>query len=172
VPRPVKCCRIENFPGTTYFKPAGIPIRELEEISLSPVEIEALRWKEIENLDQEQGAEKMRISRPTFQRILASARYKIADALIKGKAIRIEGGNFEIAARRFVCAKGHQWDVPFQTAIDNPPSECPTCQTSQIQPLHPLSVGCAQPGRRTCCGRKREPSRQNQEPGCKRQPQI
>jgi predicted DNA-binding protein (UPF0251 family) len=102
MPRPEKCRRIENYPGVTYFKPAGIPIRDLEEISLSPVEIEALRWKEIENLDQEGGAQKMNISRPTFQRILASARYKIADALIKGKAIRIEGGNFEIAARRFV----------------------------------------------------------------------
>jgi predicted DNA-binding protein (UPF0251 family) len=168
MPRPEKCRRIENYPGVTYFKPAGIPIRDLEEISLSPVEIEALRWKEIENLDQEGGAQKMNISRPTFQRILASARYKIADALIKGKAIRIEGGNFEIAARRFVCKNSHEWDVPFQTAIDNPPRECPTCQIPELQPLRPLGEGCAQPAQVRCCGRKIEPSRQNGREECQK----
>jgi predicted DNA-binding protein (UPF0251 family) len=80
MPRPVKCRRIENVPGATYFKPAGIPISDLEEISLSTDEIEALRLKEIEGLEQEEGAARMNISRPTFQRILASARYKAADA--------------------------------------------------------------------------------------------
>jgi uncharacterized protein len=154
MPRPEKCRRIEQYPEATYYKPAGIPLRSLEEISLSLVEIEALRWKEIENLDQEAGAEKMNISRPTFQRILASARYKIADALIKGKAIRIEGGNFEIAARRFICAQGHEWDVPFYTAVSNPPAACPTCRTAEIRPFYPLVEGCPEPGQERCCGRK------------------
>ncbi len=154
MPRPTKCRRIENYPGTTYFKPAGIPIRDLEEVSLSPVEIEALRWKEIENLDQEQGAQKMNVSRPTFQRILASARYKVTDALLKGKAIRIEGGNFEIAARRFVCHHGHQWEVSSQNAMSQPPQECPDCHSVEIRPLHPLSEGGAKKNRGTCCGRR------------------
>jgi uncharacterized protein len=169
MPRPVKCRRIENIPEATYFKPAGIPIRDLEEVSLSPVEIEALRWKEIENLDQEGGAAKMNVSRPTFQRILASARYKITDALLKGKAIRIEGGNFEIAARRFVCRQGHEWDVPFQTAVSQPPQECPSCQSVEIQPLHPLAEGYAKKGRRTCCGRLMDESQNESGPQCPNQ---
>ena len=99
------------MPGVTYFKPAGIPLRSLEEIRLSVEEAEALRLKDLEGLEQEQGAEKMNISRPTFQRVLALARKKMADALLNGKAIRIEGGNFEIAYRRFRCRSGHEWEV-------------------------------------------------------------
>jgi uncharacterized protein len=154
--RPQKCRRIENMPDVTYFKPAGIPMRELEEISLSPVEIEALRLREIENLDQAAGAEKMNVSRPTFQRILASARFKIADALIKGKAIRIEGGNFEMAARRYICVNEHQWDVPFKLAIASPPVECPLCRSTAVHPLIPLADACRKSGRSTCCGKRIE----------------
>jgi len=97
MPRPPKCRRVAFLPNVTYFKPAGIPLRALEEICLSIEEAEAIRLKDLEGLEQEQGAEKMNISRPTFQRVLASAREKIADALLHGKAIRIEGGNFEVA---------------------------------------------------------------------------
>ncbi|MGD1040831.1 MAG: DUF134 domain-containing protein, partial [Dehalococcoidales bacterium] len=78
MPRPFKCRRVGFMPGITYFKPAGLPLRELEEVQLSVEEAEALRLKELEGLDQTQGAEKMNISRPTFQRILASARKKMA----------------------------------------------------------------------------------------------
>jgi predicted DNA-binding protein (UPF0251 family) len=81
----------------TFFKPAGIPLRELEEVCLSVEELEAIRLKDIEDLEQEQCAEKMNISRTTFARILDTARKKMAEALINGKAIRIEGGHFEVA---------------------------------------------------------------------------
>ena len=97
MPRPIKWRRVAFIPETTYFKPAGIPMRVLEEVRLSVEEAEAVRLKDLEGLEQEQGAEKMNISRPTFQRVLVSARQKIAEALLKGKAIRIEGGNFEMA---------------------------------------------------------------------------
>jgi predicted DNA-binding protein (UPF0251 family) len=97
MPRPPKCRRVAYLPEATYFKPAGIPLRLLDEVILSVEEAEAIRLKDLEGLEQEQGAEKMNISRPTFQRVLASARQKIADALLNGKAIRIEGGNFEVA---------------------------------------------------------------------------
>lgn len=99
MPRPPKCRRVAFLPGATYFKPAGIPLRLLDEVRLSIEEAEAVRLKDVEGLEQEQGAEKMNISRPTFQRVLASARQKIADALLHGKAIRIEGGNFEMSPR-------------------------------------------------------------------------
>ena len=106
MPRPIKCRRVAHIPGTIYFKPAGIPLSELDEIVVSVDEIEAIRLKDIEGLEQEQGAEKMNISRPTFQRVLASARKKTADALLNGKAIRIEGGNFEVTSLSCECFNG------------------------------------------------------------------
>ena len=142
--RPPKCRRVDCLPGATYFKPAGIPLRDLEEICLSVEEAEAIRLKDLEGLEQEQGAERMNISRPTFQRILASARRKIADALLNGKAVRIGGGNFEVAARRFQCTNGHEWEVPFEVATSTPAQLCPTCSMASITPPPP-------PGR--CCGR-------------------
>lgn len=111
-------------------------------------EAEAIRLKDLEGLEQEQGAEKMNISRPTFQRVLASARRKMADALLDGKAIRIEGGNFEMISRRFKCLEGHEWDVPFELMVSSPPSFCPTCGTLSIEPLLPARFGCGQRGLR------------------------
>ena len=104
--RPFRCRRVAFMPGVTYFKPAGIPLKDLEEVRLSVEEAEAVRLKELEGLDQKQGAEKMNISRPTFQRVLALARKKMADALLNGKAIRIEGGNFEVTSLRCKCFNG------------------------------------------------------------------
>ena len=103
MPRPLKCRRVEFMPSVTYFKPAGIPMRVLEEVILSLEEAEALRLKDLAGLEQSDGAESMNVSRPTFQRVLASARQKIADALLNGKAIRIEGGNYEMAALPPAC---------------------------------------------------------------------
>ena len=97
MPRPIKWRRVAFIPSVTYFKPAGIPLRALGEVRLSVEEAEAIRLKDLEGLEQEPSAEKMNISRPTFQRVLVSARQKIAEALLNGKAIRIEGGNFEMA---------------------------------------------------------------------------
>lgn len=76
-------------PGVFYFKPQGIPLRRLEEVILKPDELEALKLYEIDNLEQVAAAKKMKISQPTFARILGSANKKIAEAIIKGKAIRI-----------------------------------------------------------------------------------
>jgi predicted DNA-binding protein (UPF0251 family) len=73
-----------------YFKPRGIPLRELAEVVLLPDELEALKLYEVDGLEQTEAAERMKISQPTFARILGSAHKKIAEAIIKGKAIRIE----------------------------------------------------------------------------------
>jgi len=134
------------LPEATYFKPAGIPLRVLDEVRLSVEEAEAIRLKDLEGLEQEQSAEKMNISRPTFQRVLAAARQKIADALLNSKAIRIEGGNFEIAPRRFRCLNGHEWDVPFEVMVGAPPQVCPTCSTPSIKPLQPLGFDWSRRG--------------------------
>jgi len=146
MPRPMKCRRVGHLPEVTYFKPAGVPLRTLEEVRLSVEEAEAIRLKDLEGLEQVQSAEKMNISRPTFQRVLASSRQKIADALLNGKAIRIEGGSFEMAFRRFRCQNGHEWDVPFEVMMSAPPQLCPTCNTPSIGPLQRIKSGWRRKG--------------------------
>ena len=64
---------------------------------MSLEEIEAIRLRDLEHLEQIVCAKKMNISRTTFQRVLASARRKLADSLLAGKALRIEGGNYELS---------------------------------------------------------------------------
>lgn len=76
-------------PEVRYFKPQGIPIRHLEEIILESDELEAVKIYEVDGLDQKTAAKKMGISQPTFARTLDRANKKIAEALIKGKAIKI-----------------------------------------------------------------------------------
>jgi predicted DNA-binding protein (UPF0251 family)/predicted Fe-Mo cluster-binding NifX family protein len=85
---------VEYIPKVTVFKPAGIPHSSLEKVVLKIEELEAIRLKDLLGLEQEEGAERMGVSRPTFQRILMDGREKIAAALIEGQAIRIEGGNY------------------------------------------------------------------------------
>ena len=94
--RPRLCRRILAEPNVTYFKPRGIPLMQLEEVILSVEEFEAVRLKDLEGLEQGVCAKKMNISQPTFHRLVISARKKIADAIINGKAIKIEGGNYKL----------------------------------------------------------------------------
>ncbi len=96
MPRPRICRRVGLEPDVTYFKPAGVPIRQLEEVILAVDEFEAIRLKDLEGLEQGEASKKMNISQPTFFRLLDSARKKIADAIINGKAIRIEGGKYKL----------------------------------------------------------------------------
>jgi predicted DNA-binding protein (UPF0251 family) len=146
------------MPEVTYFKPAGLPLSVLEEVCLSVEEAESLRLKDLIGLEQEECADQMNISRPTFQRLLGAARRKVAEALIYGKAIRIEGGNFEMAQRRFKCNDGHEWDVPFEVMISQPPRMCPKCSTRRINTLLPPGMPASRGikgGRRCRRGRGR-----------------
>jgi len=131
--RPLLWRRVNFIPPITYFKPAGVPLTALQEVCLSVEEAEAIRLKDLEGLEQEKCAERMSVSRSTFARVLASARQKMADALLNGKAIRIEGGNFEMALSRFRCI--------------TPPQVCPTCNTPSIMPLQPLGPRWGRGGR-------------------------
>jgi len=92
--RPRKCCRVADEPRVTFYKPAGIQLKNLEEIELNIEEFEAIRLKDSKGLDQEMAAGKMNISQPTFHRLITSARKKIADTLVNVKALRIKGGNY------------------------------------------------------------------------------
>ncbi|TET84856.1 MAG: DUF134 domain-containing protein [Candidatus Nealsonbacteria bacterium] len=87
--RPIKPRKVIFDPNVTYFKPRAIPLSMLEEVDLAVDELEALRLCDLKGLDQVEAAKKMGISQSTLQRILSSAHKKIAEALIKGKAIKI-----------------------------------------------------------------------------------
>ncbi len=126
MPRPPRCRWVEGLPAATYFKPRGIPLSGLEEVALTVDEFEALRLADLEGLYQDQAAERMEISRQTFGRIVESAHRKLAEALVRGKALRIEGGEYAMKSMRtFQCSDcGHSWQVGFGTGR---PPECPAC---------------------------------------------
>jgi predicted DNA-binding protein (UPF0251 family) len=130
--RPPKCRRVEFLPQLTYFKPAGVPLKELTDVNLTVEELEAIRLKDLMGLEQEACAEKMGVSRPTYHRILTSARQKIAEALINGKAIKVEGGNFQLSMRRFYCKGcGHQWEEECGRKVFSEMT-CPACDEAEI----------------------------------------
>ena len=89
MPRPFKKKYIGFSPTVFYFKPRGVPLKELEEVVLYVDEVEALRLKDVEGLDQEKSAKKMDVSQSTFHRIITFAHKKIALAVIQGKALKI-----------------------------------------------------------------------------------
>jgi predicted DNA-binding protein (UPF0251 family) len=137
IPRRRKKCWVEFLPPVTYYKPAGVPLRELDEVVLTVEEFEALRLKDMDGLEQVQCAERMGIARTTFQRILYAARYKVTEALVKGKAIRIEGGEYVLPTERlFWCAAcGSEFEVPSST---NGEIEvcCPSCGQGSVHRFH------------------------------------
>lgn len=150
--RPVKWRRIEQLPPVQSFIPAG-DTGDARGNTLKLEEVEALRLKDLEGLEQEECAVRMAISRPTFQRILLTARSKVADSLINGKGIRIEGGNYALSACPARCLDcGIEWQQP------NPadPGEtagaliCPECQSTRVV--------CGRGGRAMCRNRCRRGS--------------
>jgi len=94
--RPRKCRRVSQEPGVTYFKPAGVPLRELEEQEISVDELETLKFVDYQGMEQIEASKKMKISQPTLHRLLISARRKTAEALVNGYAIKIHGGDYYI----------------------------------------------------------------------------
>ena len=129
--RPFKCRHIGCTPGTNYFKPRGIPCVELKEVVLTVDEFEAIRLADLEGLYQEDAAKKMKISRQTFGNIIKSSHGKLADALINGKAIKIEGGFYIRTGKRvFLCEDcSHAWERGYGTGR---PGACPKCKNSNI----------------------------------------
>ncbi len=87
--RPKKHRKCNCNPEANYFKPRGIPLRELKEVELEKDELEAIKLADYDGLAQEEAAIKMGISRQTFGRIVKSARLKIASALLNGNALKI-----------------------------------------------------------------------------------
>ena len=129
MPRPVKCRRVEFFPENTYFIPLGKRKCEVEEITLKVEELEAMRLKDIKGLNQEECAEKMHVSRQTFQNIIDSARKKVAIALVQGKAIHINGGNYTLGLCKFKCLNCGKI---YTKNYDKGKYICPSCVSGEI----------------------------------------
>jgi predicted DNA-binding protein (UPF0251 family) len=131
MPRPRRFRWVRAQPSSTYFKPRGIPLVALEETVLTVDEHEALRLADLEGLQQEEAAHRMKVSRATFGRIVASARRKTADALVNAKAIRIEGGDFVMAGPHVCDECGYAWEL--SPGVPLPPV-CPSCGGLNVYP--------------------------------------
>ena len=105
MPRPFCYRRVSGQPAAPVFKPSNIPASTLDEVVMTLDEFEAMRLADLDGLYQEQAAEQMNVSRSTFSRIIDAAHRKIADALVHGKVLRIEGGPVEVAAGRRCCRR-------------------------------------------------------------------
>jgi len=118
MPRPTCPRRVGFTPSTTYFKPAGTPIDILEEVLLGHDELEAIRLKNLVGLSQEQASLQMGISQSTFHRLLVSAHQKLSDAVVNGKALRIEGGNVTTPDVSVgVCRWKNEWSCKIKTSV-------------------------------------------------------
>jgi len=112
LPRPRKCRMVDAKPGVWLFKPQGIPARLLDEVYLPIEGYEALRLADLEGLRQNEAAAKMKVSRQTFGRILAEARRAVAEALIHGLALRIEGGDYRMQSDNLEKTAGGEAGAP------------------------------------------------------------
>jgi len=129
--RPVKPKLVGEAPRTDYFKPRGIPVGQLEEVNLTIEELEALRLVDLESMYQEDAAREMGVSRQTVQRMITEARAKVIEALVTGKALRIEGGSYILreGAGQYRCGRcGYVF--PSRYGRKGRGWRCPTCDSS------------------------------------------
>ncbi len=134
--RPTKWRRIEHIPSISCFLPAGTSPGDVPELTLKLEELEALRLKDLLGLEQAECAAKMGVSRPTFQRILIAAREKVADCLVHGKAINIEGGNYTLNICPVKClACGQEWMESYENleAIKQGTYTCTSCGSVELR---------------------------------------
>ena len=130
MPRP-KCCReISGMPGNVCFHPDGMASSPCPEVLLTLDEYEAIRLADFEGLYQEQAAVRMNVSRPTFGRIVEAARRKVADVLVHGKTLRIEGGAVSIREAASGRCPRHHRELGLSCGSCNEPA-CP-CRKQQV----------------------------------------
>lgn len=128
--RPKKSRWVEIEPGITFFKPRGIPLRLLQQIVITVDELEAIRLADLLELTQEEVAQKMQVSRPTVTRMLSRAHRAVAEALVQGKAICIEGGDYRLGQQCPYCGEWSAVEKGESTGI------C-SCQNAAEDQVHP-----------------------------------
>jgi uncharacterized protein len=125
--------RVSCFPKATYYKPREIPLCDLEIANLSIEELEAIRLCDFLQVEQNEAADRMGVSRKTFWNDLQKARYKVVDALVNGKAIEISGGEYINSGEcrvEFLCKEcKNEWELKCN---EGRPSRCPKCSSEKI----------------------------------------
>lgn len=129
MPRPTKNRLVNSPPVYCDFKPCGKKGKDLEKIDLSIDEFEAIRLADLEGLDQEKAAESMNISRPTFSRLIEKARKKIAEFLLEGKHLKINGGNIHFKKNLFKCNNCGEIS---RKCMNNEFTDCPKCNSTDF----------------------------------------
>jgi predicted DNA-binding protein (UPF0251 family)/rubredoxin len=136
MPKPKKERVVRSPPPAVFFRPIGIPSSRLCQIAVSLDEYEALRLVDLEGMDQGEASAHLGISRPTCARILADAHKKLADALVHGCAIRIEGGSYRFRRNRYRCLQcGEIWDAELPVPPEGVPQPCPECGSPRFDDL-------------------------------------
>lgn len=143
MPRPRIPRRIQEPPRYLHFKPVGVPRRFLDAVTLTVDEFEAIRLADCLGLDQQEAAERMSISRPTFSRLVESARGKLARGIVEGMEIRIGGGDvhFNRSLRR--CRDcGDERQEKAEEALREAIAEeyCRICGSSKVEDLASLAL--------------------------------
>jgi len=129
MPRPKNNRIVHEPPIFTDFKPTGLKGVSLEQIQLSLDEFEAFRLADHVGLTHEESADEMEISRPTFTRLIEKARKKIAEFIIEGKVLNIDGGNIHFRNNIIKCQScGHMYKTKFNVTIE----ECPVCHSKKL----------------------------------------
>lgn len=128
MPRPIKCRKVSFIPETTRFTAENE--KELEEITLKLEELEAMRLKDIEKLNQEECAKVMGVSRQTFQNIIDKAREKVAIALTEGRQIEIRGGNYILRECKRKCLS---CDEVYNIKFEKDKRKCPKCGSEEVR---------------------------------------
>ncbi|MCY6372238.1 DUF134 domain-containing protein [Clostridium ganghwense] len=127
MPRPPKFRRVMYLPRFRNFGPLELDSNDKDIIYMNIEEVESIRLMDLEGLDQIQCAEVMGIARSTFQRIYSSAKQKVADSLINGKRLKIEGGNYTLNKCKITCENcGHEWEESTDN-LNNITVICPSC---------------------------------------------
>ena len=119
------------MPPMEGFKPFGIPMRELESVFIFYEEFEAIRLADYENLNQDEAAERMNISRPTFTRLYEKARKSVAKAFVEGKAIIIRGGTYITEDYWYKCQECHE-----TMSTLKPITQCRKCDSDKITKIN------------------------------------
>lgn len=144
----VRTKKIRNVlypPKTIYFSPHGVPVKDLTDVIVTVDEYEAIRLADHKKLKQEEAAKKMNISRPTFTRVIESARKKVAEALVNGKAVKVEGGSFNYLKKKIRCINcSNIWGIQRTLKINLP---CPNCGSTNLEDIGNQFYGRC-PGRR------------------------
>ena len=137
--RPLKNRKISNPPKMLGFKPFGMPMCQIEPVILKYEEYESIRLVNYDDLHQDQAAEQMNVSRPTFTRIYNKALKTITKAFVEGQAIEIEGGDYELESEWFRCKKCYKLIEGIENHV-----KCENCQifgTDELVPLNQNTIG-------------------------------